>query len=190
MRYLSADVGGTFTDLVLIDSESGALHLDKVPSTPESASAVTEGIRRITGAAGIGRGDIDLFVHGFTIATNAYLTRSGAKLAMIVTDGFRDVLEIGDQMRPHLYRLDQTVAPPVVPRSRIVEVSERIDAFGAVVLPLDEAEAARAAAAVAVLDPEAVAVCLAFGHLNPDHEALVEAALKARLPGVPVRGHQ
>ena len=186
MRYLSADVGGTFTDLVLIDSEGGALHLDKVPSTPESANAVTDGIRRIAAAAGIERGDIDLFVHGFTIATNAYLTRSGAKLAMVVTEGFRDVLEIGDQLRPHLYRLDQTVAPPVVPRSRIIEVSERVDAFGAVVLALDEAEAARAAEAVAALEPEAVAVCLAFGHLAPGHEALVEAALKARLPDVPV----
>ena len=186
MRYLSADVGGTFTDLVFIDSEGGALHLDKVPSTPKSAAAVTQGIRRITEAAGGGCGDIDLFVHGFTIGTNAILTRSGARLAMVVTEGFRDVLEIRDQLRPHLYRLDQTVPPPVVPRSRIIEVSERIDAFGAVVLPLDEIEARRAAEAVAALEPEAVAVCLAFGHLNPNHEALVEAALKACLPKVPV----
>ncbi len=186
MRYLSADVGGTFTDLVLIDSESGAVHLDKVPSTPNSADAVTDGIRRITAAASIDRLAIDLFVHGFTIGTNALLTRTGAKLAMVVTDGFRDVLEIGDQRRPHLYRLDQTAALPVVPRSRIVEVSERIDAFGAVVLPLDEAEAARAAEAVAALEPEAVAVCLTFCHLAPAHEALVEAALMARLPGVPI----
>ena len=113
MRYLSADVGGTFTGLVLIDSEGGALHLDKVPSTPESAAAVTKGIRRITGAAGIGRGDIDRFVHGFTIAANAYLTRAGARLAMVVTDGFRDVLEIGDQLWPDLYRLDQTEITPL-----------------------------------------------------------------------------
>jgi N-methylhydantoinase A len=186
MRYLSADVGGTFTDLVLIDSESGALHFDKLPSTPDSAEAVTEGIRRITAAAGVDRGACDLFVHGFTIATNALLTRSGARLAMVVTEGFRDILEIGEQVRPHLYRLDQTRPPPVVPRSRIVEVSERIDAFGAVVQPLDEDEAARAARAVAALEPEAVAVCLAFGHLYPDHEAMVEAALRECLPGIPI----
>ena len=186
MRYLSADVGGTFTDLVLIDSEGGEIYLDKVPSTPESADAVTDGIRRITAAAGVDRAAIDLFVHGFTIGTNALLTRTGARLTMVVTDGFRDVLEIGDQLRSHLYRLDQTVAPPLVPRSSIVEVEERVDAFGSVVLPLDEAAAARAAQAVAALEPEAIAVCLAFGHLNREHETLIEAALKARLPCVPV----
>ncbi|MEX2648816.1 MAG: hydantoinase/oxoprolinase N-terminal domain-containing protein, partial [Alphaproteobacteria bacterium] len=186
MRYLSADVGGTFTDLVLIDGATGTVRLDKVPSTPGSAEAVGRGIARLTAAAGLGAADIGLFVHGFTIATNALLTRTGARIALIVTEGFRDVLEIGPQMRPKLYALTQTKPPPVVPRSRVVEVAERIDAFGAVVVPLAIDEAVRAAEAVAAMNPEAVAVCLAFAHLATDHERMIEAALHRRLPGVPV----
>ena len=186
MRTLSADVGGTFTDLVLIDAESGSVYLDKVPSTPGRADAVLEGIKRITGAGNLSADDIDLFVHGFTVATNALLTRRGANVAMVTTQGFRDVLEIGDQMRPHLYHLTQTKPPPVVPRSRIIEVDERLDAFGGVVTPLDEAEAAKAAEALAALEPDAVAVCLAFSYLDPTHEEIIERAVNTRLGGVPV----
>ncbi|MGY8997627.1 MAG: hydantoinase/oxoprolinase N-terminal domain-containing protein, partial [Alphaproteobacteria bacterium] len=166
MRTLSADVGGTFTDLVLIDGEAGTVHLDKVPSTPGRAEAVLSGIRRLSENAGIAPGEIDIFVHGFTVGTNAFLTRNGAKVAMAVTEGMRDVLEIGDQMRPHLYRLSQSKPPPVVPRSRIVEVAERRDAFGTVVTDLSEAEAKRVAADLAALEPEAVAVCLGFSFLD------------------------
>ena len=133
MRTLSADVGGTFTDLVLIDDEAGKVHLDKVPSTPGRADGVLSGIGRIAASAGIAPGEIDIFVHGFTVGTNAFLTRNGARVAMAVTRGMRDVLEIGDQMRPHLYRLSQSRPEPVVPRSRVVEVAERRDAFGKVV---------------------------------------------------------
>ena len=183
MRTLSADVGGTFTDLVLIDAESGSVYLDKVPSTPGRADAVLEGIKRITGAGNLSADDIDLFVHGFTVATNALLTRRGANVAMVTTQGFRDVLEIGDQMRPHLYHLTQTKPLPVVPRSRIIEVDERLDAFGGVVTPLDEAEAAKAAEALAALEPDAVAVCLAFSYLDPTHEELIERAVNTRLGG-------
>ena len=186
MRTLSADVGGTFTDLVLIDAESGSVYLDKVPSTPGRADAVLEGIKRITGAGNLSADDIDLFVHGFTVATNALLTRRGANVAMVTTQGFRDVLEIGDQMRPHLYHLTQTKPLPVVPRSRIVEVDERLDAFGGVVTPLDEAEAVKAAEALAALEPDAVAVCLAFSYLDPTHEEIIERAVNTRLGGVPV----
>jgi len=186
MRYLSADVGGTFTDLVLIDGATGRLVIDKVPSTPGSADAVCQGIARIASAAGIEPAGIDLFVHGFTIATNALLTRRGARVALVVTEGFRDVLEIGPQMRPKLYALPQTRPAPVALRSRVVEVPERVDAFGQVVVALSERAADDAAARVAALAPEAVAVCLAFAHLAPAHERMVEQALARRLPGVPV----
>ncbi|HLB80978.1 MAG TPA: hydantoinase/oxoprolinase family protein, partial [Dongiaceae bacterium] len=187
MRYLAADVGGTFTDLVLVDTGAGAVHLDKLPSQAAgSAAGVGAGVRRVAAAAGLAPGDIDLFVHGFTVGTNAFLTRAGARAALVVTAGFRDLLRIGSQMRPDLYALSGAKPAPVVPRSRTVEAVERIDAFGAVVTPLGAVEAERVAAAVAALAPEAVAVCLAFGHLNPAHEIMVEAALKARLPEVPV----
>ena len=186
MRTLSADVGGTFTDLVLIDGEAGAVHLDKVPSTPGRAEAVLSGIRRLSENAGIAPGEIDIFVHGFTVGTNAFLTRNGAKVAMAVTEGMRDVLEIGDQMRPHLYRLSQTKPPPVVPRSRVVEVAERRDAFGKVVTELSEDEAKRVAAELAALEPEAVSVCLGFSFLDDSHETLLEREIARALPGVPI----
>jgi N-methylhydantoinase A len=191
MRYLAADVGGTFTDLVLVDVDpltgAGRVHLDKVTSQATgSAGGVAEGITRIAGAAGLAPGDIDLFVHGFTVGTNAFLTRSGAKVALIVTRGFRDTLVIANQSRPELYSLTSSKPAPVVPRSRTVEVDERVDAFGEIVMPLGEAEAARVAAAVAALAPQAVAVCLTFAHLHPEHERMIEAALREALPEVPV----
>jgi N-methylhydantoinase A len=82
MQTLSADVGGTFTDLVLIDGEAGVIHLDKVPSTPGRAEAVLSGIRRVAERAGISPGSIDIFVHGFTVGTNAFLTRKGARISI------------------------------------------------------------------------------------------------------------
>jgi N-methylhydantoinase A len=191
MRYLAADVGGTFTDLVLIDVDpatgAGRIHLDKVTSQATgSAAGIAEGIARITSAVGLRPADIDLFVHGFTVGTNAFLTRSGARVALVVTKGFRDILVIGSQSRPDLYSLTGRKPEAVVPRSRTVEVEERVDAFGNVVTPLTPAEAARVAAAVAALEPQSIAVCLAFAHLAPDHERMLEAALKKVLPEVPV----
>ncbi len=187
MRYLAADVGGTFTDLVLVDTEKGRIHLDKVPSQATgSAGGVAEGIRRIAVTAGLAPIEIDLFVHGFTVGTNAFLTRRGANAVLVTTRGCRDVLSIGNQMRPDLYSLTSSRPAPVVPRSRTVEATERLDAFGQVVTPLSDAEAARVADAVAALSPDSVAVALLFAHLDPAHEQKIEAALKARLPHVPV----
>jgi N-methylhydantoinase A len=190
MRYLAADVGGTFTDLVLIDVDpatgAGRIHLDKVTSQATgSAAGIAEGIARITSAVGLRPADIDLFVHGFTVGTNAFLTRSGARVALVVTKGFRDILVIGSQSRPDLYSLTGRKPEAVVPRSRTVEVEERVDAFGTIVTALTSGEAARVAAAVAALEPQSVAICLAFAHLAPDHERMLEAALKKVLPEVP-----
>jgi len=191
MRYLAADVGGTFTDLVLVDVDpatgAGRVHLDKVTSQATgSAGGIADGIARIAAAAGLRPADIDLFVHGFTVGTNAFLTRNGAKVALVVTKGFRDILVIGSQSRPDLYSLTGRKPEAVVQRSRTVEADERIDAFGNVVTALTPSEAARVAAAVAALEPQSVAVCLAFAHLAPDHERMIEAALKTALPEVPV----
>src|SRR5215470_13987197 len=191
MRYLAADVGGTFTDLVLVDIDpatgAGRVHLDKVTSQATgSAGGIAEGIVRIAAAAGLQPADIDLFVHGFTVGTNAFLTRGGAKVALVVTNGFRDILVIGRQSRPELYSLTGRKPEPVVPRSRTVEADERIDAFGNVVTALTKPEIARIVAAVAALEPQSIAVCLAFAHLDPSHEQRIEAALKSALPHVPI----
>lgn len=186
MITLSADVGGTFTDLVLAVGQTGESFADKVLSTPGSPDAICAGIGRLVARAGIEPSAIDSFVHGFTIATNAWLTRSGARVALAVTDGFRDVLEIGSQRRPDAYSLVQRRALPLVSRSRIVEVPERIDVTGHVVTALSEEAAVRVAEAIAALDPEAVAVALLFSHVDDRHEQILRHALRKRLPGVPV----
>ncbi len=116
-RYLAADVGGTFTDLVLVDEAAGRVLLDKVPSAATaSGEGVLTGLRRLCARAAIAPADISLFVHGFTVGTNAFLTRRGARAALLVTRGFRDLLLIGDQMRPQLYDLRVTKPAPVIPR--------------------------------------------------------------------------
>ncbi|HKF62148.1 MAG TPA: hydantoinase/oxoprolinase family protein [Dongiaceae bacterium] len=187
MIYLSADVGGTFTDLVLIDSIRGRTLVEKLPSGRRgSADSIATGIERITAAAKLSAGDLDLFVHGFTVATNAFLMRQGARAALLVTAGFRDILEIGSQQRPRLYPLRQQKPSPLVPRARVVEVAERLDAFGDVVEPLLEEEITRVIAEVAALEPEAVAICLNFSFLDDRHERRLADAFEAAFPGLPL----
>ncbi|WP_315926718.1 hydantoinase/oxoprolinase family protein [Mesorhizobium sp. SP-1A] len=186
MISLSADVGGTFTDVVLADSASGRTFADKVLTTPGTSDAIVAGILRLTGWAGVKPSDIDIFVHGFTIATNVWLTRSGARVVLAVTQGFRDVLEIATQRRGLPYSLTQTRTMPLVPRSRVIEVDERLDAFGGVAAALSEQEAERTVEAILALKPEAVAISLLFSHLNPAHEQLLARALKSRAPDLPV----
>jgi len=186
MISLSADIGGTFTDVILADSKRNKVYADKVLSTPGSSDAVIEGILQLTRQAGIQPADIDVFVHGFTIATNAWLTRSGARVVLAVTDGFRDVLEIATQRRPLSYSLTQSRPAPLVPRSRAVQIKERVDAFGQVCTALSSEEARHMADAIAALEPEAVAICLLFSHLNPVNEQRLMQAVRERLPGIPV----
>ena len=132
MRYrLSVDVGGTFTDIVLFDSETQAIHTTKVHSTPSDSSVGIEaGIIKICKQVGIQPSDIDYFIHGTTVATNALLERKGAKTALITTKGFRDVLEIADQKRPELYNLWAHRPESPIPRYLVFEVPERIYVCG------------------------------------------------------------
>lgn len=189
MITLAADVGGTFTDLVLVDTGKGTVHIDKVPTGRRgSALGIAPGILRIAERAGCKVSEIGLFVHGFTVATNAFLMRAGARAVLVTTDGFADVLEIGNQMRPRTYALFQHKPKPVIPREFVVEARERVDAFGAVVERLTEQEAARVAEAVAALKPEAVAISLNFAFLNPAHEVMLAQAIRSARPGVPVYG--
>jgi N-methylhydantoinase A len=186
MHHLSVDVGGTFTDLVLINSESGSQHIEKVPSTPGRADSVINGIHKISRAARIDPADIDIFVHGFTVGTNAFLMRRGAKTALVVSRGTRDVLEIGDQLRPHLYRLSQQKPSPVAPRSRVVEVHERLDAYGTVVDALTSEDVERVLEELRSIEAESIAVCLSFAHLDRGHEDKLRLALTAEFPDIPV----
>lgn len=182
---LGVDVGGTFTDVVTVD-DGGRIALAKVPSTPRDQSmGVLAGWESLAIATGQEPGAVVVFAHGTTVATNALLERRGGRTALVTTEGFRDVLEIGRQERASLYDLTRHKAQPLVPRDLRFTVRERMGPDG-VVLPLDQASLAAALDAVAAADVEAVAVCLLFGFLHPAHEQAVGAALRERLPGVAV----
>jgi N-methylhydantoinase A len=169
---LGIDVGGTFTDLVaLVD---GGIVTAKVPSTPRNQA---EGVLRSVEAAGLDPDRVAAFAHGTTVATNALLERRGARTALVTTEGFRDVLEIGRQQRPSLYDLTRDRPPPLVPRELRFTVAGRMGPDGEVA-PLDEEQLAAAVAAVRDAEVEAVAVCLLFSFLHPEHERRAGQALR------------
>jgi N-methylhydantoinase A len=177
---LGVDVGGTFTDLVaLVD---GGLVTAKVPSTPRDQA---RGVLRAIEVAGLEPGTAAGFAHGSTVATNALLERRGARTALVTTEGFRDVLEIGRQNRPALYDLTRDRPPALVPRELRFTVRERMGPDG-VLVPLDRDSVRAAVDACRDAGVEAVAVCLLFGFLHPEHEREVGAALREALPGVHV----
>jgi N-methylhydantoinase A len=174
------DVGGTFTDLVAWSASGGALRMLKLPTTTDPSAAVLEGVRRLCAGE-----ELASITHGTTAVTNAMLEGRGARVALVTTRGFRDVLEIGRQQREHLYRLDVPGrTPPLVPRALRFEVSERIDQRGAVLRPLDEADVARVARRIRRAGAEAVAVCLLHAYANPAHERRVGELLAGAAPAV------
>ena len=184
---IGVDIGGTFTDVAVLDEESGRAGIAKVLTTPRDfGAAVVDGIRAAMGEYGIDAASVSLVSHATTIVTNALLEGKGADVALITTEGFRDVLELRRSARADLYDLFQNAPAVLVPRRRRFEVAERIDAQGEVVAPLDEAGLDTVVERIRGLDVEAVAVCLMFSFLNDAHERRVGERLRAALPGLPV----
>lgn len=184
---LGVDIGGTFTDLVLLDEETGRLMVAKVPSRPDDpAGALLAAVEQALEQAGASPDAVTLLSHGTTIVTNAVLEGKLARTALITTMGFRDVLEIGRHLRPDMYDLFQDKPIPIVPRDLRFEVEERMGPDGAIVTPLDAESMRRAIAAVAAAGAEAVAVSFLHAYANDAHEAAVKAALVVALPGVSV----
>jgi N-methylhydantoinase A len=172
LPLIGVDTGGTFTDLLLVEGLS--VRSWKLPSTPDDPSrAVLEGVRHLLGDRRA------LVFHGSTVATNALLEGKGAKVVLVVTEGFRDLLRIGRQNRPDLYALHPRRHPPLVPAGRTVEVRERVLADGTEEVPLEKEEIARALAAVRQSGGDSVAICLLHSYANPDHEARLLEALEA-----------
>ncbi len=162
---LGVDIGGTFTDFVLM--EGRALRLYKRPSTPgDPGIAVVAGIDEAGWR-------VDAVAHGSTVATNALLERKGANTGLITTRGFADVIEIGRQTRPKLYDLEPSRPPPIVPPDRRAEVDERVDALGRALVPLSEDSAREAVQRLLAAGAESVAVVLLFSFLRPEHERAV-----------------
>lgn len=184
---IGIDIGGTFTDVV-IQSPAGAQILKVPTSRDEPGHAVMAALDEMSRRHGIPTAAITSFAHGTTIATNAVLERKGARVGLICTEGFRDILEIGRQIRRQMYDLNLKPETPgwLAPGARRVEVRERIDANGQVLVPLDETSLAAAIAKLKSEQVEAVAVALLFSFLNPAHEYHVRAAIEAAMPGVPV----
>ncbi|MEO8134293.1 MAG: hydantoinase/oxoprolinase family protein [Betaproteobacteria bacterium] len=184
MLSVAVDIGGTFTDVVSRD-ESGRLHYFKVPTTRKDESvAVLESIEQILAEWGVQAGAIGRFAHGTTVATNAVLERRGAVMGLITTAGFRDVLEIGRQMRHQMYDLILKPETPgfLAPGARRLEVTERIDAAGNVLVPIDEDGVRSAARALVDQGVESIAICFLFSFANPTHERRARAIIEAEYP--------
>ena len=172
------DVGGTFTDLAFWDDERKTVFLHKVLTTPHDA---TEGI--VSGIAGLPQRP-QAVVHGTTLVTNALIERRGALIGLITTEGFRDTLEMGRELRYDSFDLFLQTPAPLVPRTRRLGVRERMGADGEVVVPLDEDGVRNAARELKAVEVEAVAVAFFNSYRNPDHEARAVAILREELPGI------
>jgi N-methylhydantoinase A len=179
---LAADIGGTFSDLVL--DVAGRLFTAKVLTTPRAPEvAVVEGAKAVLAEAGIAFSDVEVFLHGTTLATNAIIERKGARVALIATDGFRDVVEIADESRYDQYDIFIERPPPLVPRAMRFTVPERMDVEGAARLTLDEAELRRIGIDLHARGIEAIAVAFLHSYVNPAHENRAREILADVCPG-------
>jgi len=184
---IGVDIGGTFTDVVLVDEETGRIGVAKVPTTPRDVTqGVIDGIRQGLTRYRVDPTGVVLLAHATTIVTNALIEKKGAKAGFVATRGFRDVLELRRSSRADLYDLFQDAPAVLVPRRWRFEVTERIDAQGQVVTPLDESEIDGVIAAVRDAGLETVAVSLLFSFLNDRHERLLGERLRRALLGVGV----
>jgi N-methylhydantoinase A len=184
---IGVDVGGTFTDFVLLDDARGRVLTGKRLTTPDDPGrAILEGLERLLSEAGQGIAAVRGIVHGTTLVTNTVIERKGARIGLITTRGFRDSLEMGKEMRYDLYDLFLEKPEPIVPRQRRIAVTERTDAQGKELLPLDESEVRAAARQLSVAGVEAVAVCFLHSYVAPSHERRAQEILAEELPGIPI----
>ncbi|HID63008.1 MAG TPA: hydantoinase/oxoprolinase family protein, partial [Anaerolineae bacterium] len=182
---ISIDVGGTFTDVVLIDDATGQIHYTKVLTTHKNlAEGVIAGIERILKMVATSFDQVDYLVHGTTIGTNALIERKGARTGLLTTEGMRDILDIGRIERPDagLYDIFVDTPQPLVPRYLRREVRERVGADGSVVVPLDEEMARREVRFLKEQAVESIAICFIFGFRNPAHEQRVRQICQEIFP--------
>jgi N-methylhydantoinase A len=183
MYRIGIDVGGTFTDFTMIDESVGDVKFHKVPSTPHDPSeAIERGIAELLQMHGIAAREISHVGHGTTVATNLIIERKGAPVGLITTRGFRDILEIGRQTRPHLFDYAVGKPPVLVPRMHRLEVDERMTARGEVLVALDERAVRRAAEIFRDAGIEAVTVCFLHAYANPAHEQRAKSIVRDVLP--------
>ena len=184
---IGVDVGGTFTDLILVDEEEGRITVDKVPSTPDDPSrSVVEGVQALCAKAGVALADVDNLLHGTTVATNIVLTHSGAEAGMITTHGFRDIVHIARHKKPFNFSLQQELpwqSRPLVKRRHRLTVEERVTVpDGDVLVELDDAEVRERVRALKQAGVESVAICLLHSYLNPAHERRIKEIVLEEFP--------
>ncbi len=182
-QSLAVDIGGTFTDLVLLDHETRELRVTKSSSSPD---ALADGVLACVASSGAELAEVDFFVHGTTIGLNAVLESQGVPTGLVTTRGFRDVYAIGRMDKPDMYSYVYQKPRPLVPRDLVFEVDERIDAFGQVLAPLDPAGVEAAAAALRERGVGSVAVCTLHAYANPAHELEIKRILERHLDGVSI----
>jgi N-methylhydantoinase A len=182
---VGVDVGGTFTDIVLLGAD-GTIHTKKISSSVENyAQAIVDGLTEVFRETGLAGSAIEEIRHGTTVASNAILEHKGAKTGLITTKGFRDVLEIRTLRMPRMYDIGWTKPAPLVERYLRQVVDERIDANGSVQRALDPRDAERAVDALLAEKVEAIAVCLLHSFSNPAHEFLLRDVIKRKAPALP-----
>jgi N-methylhydantoinase A len=181
------DIGGTFTDVVILDPASGRVSLGKqLTSTDNPARAVIEVIREMLGRDKIAPRQVVKAIHGTTLVTNLIIERKGALTGVLTTRGFRDALEIAREMRYDIYDIFLELPKPLVPRRRRLEVAERLDNRGDVIIPLTPDEAERAANELLALGVESAAISLLHSFRNPAHEQMLRESILAKRPGFPI----
>ena len=187
-RYrLGFDIGGTFTDFVLLDATNGGITLYKCLTTPEDpAEGALTGIRAITAKAGIAVSDLGEILHGTTLVTNALIERRGASTGLLTTRGFRDVLELGIEQRYDIYDLFLKFPDPIVPRRHRIEITERVTHDGVEIAPLDGDEVRAAGARLVANGCGAIAICFLHAYANPAHEQEAAAILRAAFPDISI----
>ena len=182
---VGVDVGGTFTDIVLLGSD-GTIHTKKISSSMGNyAQAIVDGLAEVFRETGLEARSIDEIRHGTTVASNAILEKKGARTGLITTQGFRDVLEIRTLRMPRLYDIGWTKPEPLVERHLRETVDERVNALGAIERPLSRADAERAVDALLAEKVEAIAVCLLHSFTNPAHELMIRDLVRDKAPGLP-----
>jgi N-methylhydantoinase A len=185
--WLGIDIGGTFTDFALFDTATGELVGLKIPSTPsEFAGAVRLGLKRLADEHDVDLRELGIIVHGTTIAVNTLIQRTGARLGLLVTEGFRDVLELQRLRLPNPFDLDGSRPLPLIPRARVAEVRERLRADGSVDTPLDEGSVQDAVRGLLAQDVEGLVISLLHAYGNPVHEHRARALAETIAPGLPV----
>ena len=189
-RYrVTVDTGGTFSDFVCLDEDTGAISITKLHATPDDPSrTILNGLEALQ-TDGVRPEDIAFFCHGTTVGTNALLERKGVRTGLLVTEGFRGIYEVGEQARPYgpaIFDVMYDKPPMLVPRSLTHEVCERVDFRGEVLRPLEEEALRTTLRAMARLEPASIAVCLLFSFLHPQHERRVGAIIAEELPGCSV----